>query len=314
MQNPWRRAGAKYGAAGRLIVMTLVAAMLSAAAVLPVIGIFGVAVRDTANTFDTLPVGTLGTAPSRSVIYDSQGHVITYLYPNDIYRVPVSYNQIAPVMRDAIVAIEDNQFYSQGALDPRGTVRALLHNSSGSGLQGASTLAQQYVKNVRELQAGSNHAAQERGDLSRPAAQDPGLADRRDIEHQMTQDQLLAAYLNVAYYDNHAWGIQVASQVYFSEPASKLTLPQAALLAGIVQSPTQYNPAAHPAAAKARRNDGTRRDMWQLHYISKATATRSRGQPDQAEDVRRAAGHRLHQPAGRQGGLLLRLRAARPGD
>ncbi len=91
MLNPWRRAGAKYGAAGRLIVMTLVAAVLSAAAVLPVIGIVGIAARDTANTFNTLPVGTLGTAPSRSVIYDSQGHVITYLYPNNTYRVPVSF-------------------------------------------------------------------------------------------------------------------------------------------------------------------------------------------------------------------------------
>ena len=107
VQNTWRRAGAKYWAAGRLVVMTVVAALLAAAAVLPAIGIFGVAARDAANTFDTLSVGTLGTAPSRSVIYDSQGHVITYLYPNNIYRVPVSFNQIAPVMRNAIVAIED---------------------------------------------------------------------------------------------------------------------------------------------------------------------------------------------------------------
>jgi membrane peptidoglycan carboxypeptidase len=278
VQNTWRRAGAKYGAAGRLVVMTLVAAMLAAAAVLPVIGIFGVAVRDTANTFDTLSVGTLGTAPSRSVIYDSQGHVITYLYPNNIYRVPVRFNQIAPVMRNAIIAIEDNQFYSQGALDPRGTLRALLHNSSGGGLQGASTLAQQYVKNVRELQAGNNQAALNAAiypDLRRKIQE---LRIAADVEHQLTQDQLLAAYLNVAYYDNHAWGIQVASQVYFSKPASKLSLTQAALLAGIVQSPTEYNPAAHPAAAKARRNEVLGR-MLVLHYISKAAATAAEASP-----------------------------------
>src|SRR5271165_1326289 len=258
--------------------MTLVAALLSAAAVIPVMGIVGVAVRDAADTFNTLPVGTLGTAPSLSVIYDSQGHVITYLYPNNIYRVPVSFNQIAPVMRNAIVAIEDAPFYTQGALDPRGTIRALLHNSGGSGLQGASTLAQQYVKNVRELQAGSNQAALNAAiypDLRRKIQE---LRIAADVEHQMTQDQLLAAYLNVAYYNNHAWGIQVASRVYFSEPASKLTLPQAALLAGIVQSPTDYNPVAHPGAAKARRSEVLTR-MWQLHYVSKATAIAAEASP-----------------------------------
>jgi membrane peptidoglycan carboxypeptidase len=133
--------------------MTAVAGVLLAAIAVPVVGLVGIAARDAANTFNTLPVGTLGIAPSRSAIYTSDGRVITYLYPNYIYRVPVSYGQIAPVMRDAIVAIEDSSFFQQGALDPRGTLRALLHNSGGSGLQGASTLAQQYVKNVRVLQA-----------------------------------------------------------------------------------------------------------------------------------------------------------------
>ncbi len=278
MLNPWRRAGAKYGAAGRLIVMTLVAAVLSAAAVLPVIGIVGIAARDTANTFNTLPVGTLGTAPSRSVIYDSQGHVITYLYPNNTYRVPVSFNQIAPVMRNAIVAIEDARFYSQGALDPRGTLRALLHNSSGGGLQGASTLAQQYVKNVRELQAGNNLNAVNAAIYPNLRRKIQDLRIAADVEHQMTQDQLLAAYLNVAYYDNHAWGIQVAAQVYFSEPASKLTLTQAALLAGIVQSPTEYNPVAHSDAAKVRRNE-VLASMASQHYISNATAAAAEASP-----------------------------------
>ena len=135
------------------------AALLLAAAAVPVVGIVGIAARDVANTFNTLPVGTLGVAPSRSVIYSSDGKVIAYLYPNHIYRVPVAYSQIAPVMRDAIVSIEDSSFFQQGALDPRGTLRALLHNSGGSGLQGASTLAQQYVKNVRVLQAQTSSAS-----------------------------------------------------------------------------------------------------------------------------------------------------------
>lgn len=278
MQNTWRRAGAKYGTVGRLVVMTVVAALLAAAAMLPAIGIVGIAARDAANTFNTLPVSQLGTAPARSAIYDSQGHVITYLYPNDIYRVPVNYDQISPVMRNAIVAIEDNTFYTQGALDPRATVRALLSNSGGGQLQGASTLAQQYVKNVRLLQAGNNVSEQLAAvypDLKRKIQQ---LRIAANVEHQMSPDQLLAAYLNVAYFNNHAWGIQVAAQVYFSEPASRLNLTQAALLAGIVQSPTAYNPVAHPAAARFRRNVVLSR-MQELHYISKATAAAAEATP-----------------------------------
>jgi membrane peptidoglycan carboxypeptidase len=249
--------------------MTAAAALLVAAAVVPVTTIAGIAARDTAQTFNTLPVGQLGAAPVRSVLYDSDGNVITYLYPYDVYRVPVSFDEIAPVMRNAIVAIEDSSFYSQGALDPRGTVRALLHNSGGSGLQGASTIAQQYVKNVKVLQAGNNQSAVLQAvypDLRRKI-QDLRLA--ADVEHELTQDQLLASYLNVAYFNNNAWGIEVAAEVYFSEHASQLTLPQAALLAGIVQSPTAYDPVANPGPAKDRRNTVLQR-MWQLNYITRA--------------------------------------------
>jgi membrane peptidoglycan carboxypeptidase len=268
--TPVRRAGAWPETIGRLLIVTVVAALLVAAAVLPVTTIVGIAARDTAQTFNTLSVGKLGAAPVRSVLYDSAGNVITYLYPYDVYRVPVGFDQIAPVMRNAIVAIEDSSFYSQGALDPRGTVRALLHNSGGSGLQGASTIAQQYVKNVKVLQAGNNQNAVLKAvypDLRRKI-QDLRLA--ADVEHELTQDQLLASYLNVAYFDNNAWGIQVASQVYFSVDASQLTLPQAALLAGIVQYPDLYDPVKHPDNAKNRRNTVLQR-MWQLHYITHAT-------------------------------------------
>jgi membrane peptidoglycan carboxypeptidase len=266
---PVRRAVVASGTVGRIVIISAVAGLLLAAVTLPAAGVVGIAAKDVASTFNNLSVGELGAAPTRSVLYDAEGDVITYLYPYDVYRVPVTYSQIAPVMRKAIVAIEDSTFYSQGALDPRGTLRALLHNSGGSGLQGASTLAQQYVKNVKVLQAGNNQKAVTAAiypDLRRKI-QDLRLAAH--VEHVLTQNQLLAAYLNVAYFDNHAWGIQVASQVYFSVNASQLTLPQAALLAGIVQSPTAYDPVTHPGAATNRRNTVLHR-MWQLHYISKS--------------------------------------------
>ncbi len=270
MLIPVRRAGGAPEIVGRIVIMAVVAGLLLAAAMVPLASIVGIAAKDTANTFNTLPVGKLGAAPLRSVLYDSQGNVITYLYPYDVYRVPVDYNQISPIMREAIVSIEDSSFYSQGALDPRGTIRALLHNSGSSGLQGASTIAQQYVKNVKVLQAGDNQRAIYNAtypDLRRKI-QDLRLA--ATVEHELTQDQLLASYLNVAYFANNAWGIQVAANVYFSENASQLTLPQAAMLAGIVQDPSAYDPVNNPTAATARRNTVLDR-MYQLHYISKAT-------------------------------------------
>jgi len=249
--------------------VTVAAALLVTAAVLPVATIAGIAARDSAQTFNTLSVGKLGAAPVRSVLYDSQGNVITYLYPYDVYRVPVSFEQIAPVMRNAIVAIEDSSFFSQGALDPRGTVRALLHNSGSGGLQGASTIAQQYVKNVKVLQAGNNQAAIHAAIYQTLQRKIQDLRLAADVEHKLTQKELLASYLNVAYFNNNAWGIEVAAQVYFSVHASELTLPQAALLAGIVQSPSAYDPVENPVAAKDRRNTVLQK-MWQQHYISRA--------------------------------------------
>lgn len=277
VQVPWRRAGAKSVTVVRLAVMSVVAALLLAATAIPVIGAVGVAARDVANTFNTLPVGKLGLAPARSTIYAANGRVITYLYPNHIFRVPVPYDQIAPVMRDAIVAIEDSSFFQQGALDPRGTLRALLHNTGGSGLQGASTLAQQYVKNVRVLQATDAtevHAATY-PNLQRKVQQ---LRLAAAVEHEMSPDDLLAAYLNVTPFDNNAYGIQVAAEVYFSKPASQLTLPEAALLAGLVQAPTTYDPVSKPANALVRRSEVLTR-MWQLHYVSKAVALAAEKSP-----------------------------------
>jgi membrane peptidoglycan carboxypeptidase len=284
VQTTVRRAGALVGGTiPRLVLTTLVAALLLAATALPFVGITGIAVRDAANTFDTLQVGKLGAAPVRSILYDTEGKPIAYFYPYDVYRVPVSYTQIAPVMRNAIVAIEDDTFYTQGALDPRGTLRALVSTGSGSQLQGASTLAQQYVKNVKVLQGGLTAAGTPTVAAQQAAA--PNLQRKIQqlrlaaaVEHELTPDQLLTSYLNVAYFDNNAYGIEVAAETYFSKKASKLTLPEAALLAGIVQSPTAYDPMAHPAAALKRRSEVLTR-MWQLHYVPKSEALAAEKSP-----------------------------------
>jgi membrane peptidoglycan carboxypeptidase len=255
MLNSERHAGlAGASAASRLMAVSIGAGLLMAAVAVPVVGAVGVATRNLANAFNTLKVPSLGQIPSRSELLMSNGRLIAYYYPNDIYRVPVSYNQIAPVMRNAIVAIEDSRFYQGGAFDLRATFRAIaadLHH--GSSLQGASTIAQEYVKNALVLTA-TTKQEQEAAIADTLGRKIRQLKMAADVEHEMTKDQLLTALLNVAYYDNSAYGIQVAAERYFSTSAADLTLPQAALLAGLVRDPTLYNPFTNPTDATNRRN------------------------------------------------------------
>jgi membrane peptidoglycan carboxypeptidase len=241
--------------------------------VLTIAGMAGIATRDAVATFNNLPVPDFSQLPARSEILDSRGRLIAYYYPNHIYRVPVSFGQIAPSMRQAIVAIEDSRFYKHGAIDIRGTMRAIVTDLTSGQVQGGSTLAQQYVKNALQL------TAADRAEQQAAAADDLGRKIRElriaaSVEHDLTPDQLLAAYLNVAYFANEAYGIEVAAERYFGRTAATLTLPESAMLAGMVQNPAQFDPVTDPVAATQRRNVVLGR-MAQLGYISKATAARA---------------------------------------
>lgn len=268
----------RYGKAiGLLITVSLGAGLLSAAVALPFVGAAGIATSDATKTFNDLHVAGLGVLPARSELLDAHGHLIAYYYPRNIYRVPVTYRQIAPVMRDAIVAIEDERFYHHGALDLKGTIRALVTTLSGAGTQGGSDIAQQYVKNACVL------AARTAPQIARCTAETVArkLTELRvavNVMHRMSRHELLAAYLNAAYFDNQAYGVQVAAQFYFSTPARSLTLVQAAVLAGLVQNPAAYDPLLHPQAAMLRRNL-VLTSMARLGYITRATASWARAQP-----------------------------------
>jgi membrane peptidoglycan carboxypeptidase len=254
------------GLIGGAVVAGLLAGLVSLGVVAPA----AIAVRDASQTFDDLKVPALAQLPSRSEILDSQGHLIAYYYPNHIYRVPVRYGQISPLMRDAIVAIEDSRFYHHGALDIRGSLRALVTDLGGGQVQGGSTIAQQYVKNALVLTATSpaEQRAAVADDIARKIRE---LRIAVNVEHEMSLNQLLTAYLNVAYFENEAYGIQVAAQRYFGTSAANLTLTQSALLAGLVQNPAAYDPLSQPAAALGRRNLVLAR-MAELGYISAGTA------------------------------------------
>ncbi len=189
-----------------------------------------------------------GVLPSASTVTDSSGNPIAYLF--DQYRVPVNAAQISPAMKAAIVAIEDKRFYQHGGFDPLGAARALVNNSNGGATQGASTLTEQYVKNYDLYVAATT-------DAQRKAAVAPSYARKLkeaelaiSLDHRVGKDDILADYLNVVYFGNGAYGIGAAARTYFGTTADQLTVPQAALLAGMVQSPSDYDPVVHPRCAK----------------------------------------------------------------
>ncbi len=268
----------KTNALARLVTMSAVGGVLVAGILLPAIGGIGVTARNAADKFQALSATLPNQLPQRSEMLDSKGHVLAYFYahpygqPDDVIdRVPVSFSKIAPVMREAIVAIEDSRFYQHGGLDVKGTVRAAVEDLRGSNVQGGSTIAQQYVKNVLILTAKNEAQAQ-------VAASDTLARKIRElryavaVEHQIPKNQLLADYLNAAYFGQQAYGVQVAAERYFSRSAADLTLPQAALLAGIVENPSAYDPIGNAGAALARRNTVLAR-MAQLGAITQAQAT-----------------------------------------
>ncbi len=260
-----------------LAALSVAGGILVSAVGLPIAGLSGIAARDAAETFNRLPVPALSQLPFRSEIVDSQGHVIAYYYPNHIYRVPVTYSQIAPVMRNAIIAIEDARYYQHGAIDFRGTLRAIGTDLLGGSVQGGSTLAQQYVKNALVLTAAD--AAEQRAAVADSLARKiRELRIAANVEHELSPHQLLAAYLNVAYFENEAYGIAVAARRYFATTAARLTLTQSALLAGLVQNPARFDPLTFPGAARARRNVVLAR-MAQLGYISRKAAASAEKAP-----------------------------------
>jgi membrane peptidoglycan carboxypeptidase len=257
---------------GRLVTFAAIGGVLAAAMVLPIVATTGVLVRNEADKFTTLSLTAQGL-PQRSEILDRNGNLLAYVYGVDVPyystatkagvvqyfgwdRQPVTYGQIAPNMVNALVGIEDSRYWAHGAIDLRGTIRAVVNDLQHQPVQGGSTIAQQYVKNVLLLKA-------EMADNSQgvtAAAADTLSRKLNELrmavasEHQQSKQDIVAGYLNDAFFDNNAYGVEAAAETYFDTSAGKLTVTQAATLAGIVENPSEYDPIAHPGTALTRRN------------------------------------------------------------
>ncbi|MEV4558305.1 transglycosylase domain-containing protein [Kitasatospora sp. NPDC049285] len=254
---PSRSAGSPLDLAGlgiKFLGSAVLAGVLVAGMALPAVGAFGLTAKDTADSFDNIPDDfKTPTLSQASTIYDAKGGLIAKVYDRD--RTILTKEQMAPIMRQAQVDIEDNRFYEHGAVDLKGVLRAVTKNAeSGSASQGASTLTQQYVKNVFVEQAGDDQQAfleATRKSLGRKIQE---LKYAIKLEEDLSKDQILTNYLNITFYGHQAYGIEAAANRYFSKSAKDLTIPEAATLAGLVQNPSAYDPIAHPQAAQTRRN------------------------------------------------------------
>ena len=242
---------------GTFIVISSVAGLLLAGLVLPATATAGLAAKSASDHFEDLPDDfQTPTLPQRSSIYAADGSLIATTWDDDLHgnRVVVPWNEISTTMPEAIVSIEDQRFYQHGGIDLKGTLRALVNDSSGGSLQGGSSIAQQYVKNVLEVEAGSNASAQQAAIADTLSRKITELKYAIAVEQQMSKQELLDRYLNIVYFGNDAYGVEAAAERYFSTSAAKLTVPQAAMLAAIVNSPTLYDPFQHPQEALTRRN------------------------------------------------------------
>src|SRR5436305_5122360 len=188
----------------------------------------------------TLPKPKPNAASSMSHVYDINGNEIAVFREYET-SIPVQRQDIPEVLKQAVVSIEDKRFYSHGGVDPQGTLRAMWADIRGQAIQGGSTITQQYVKNAYTGRTRS---------VARKI-REAILASQ--LDRQAPKDEILYRYLSTIYLGGGAYGVGAATQTYFRKPITQLTLPEAALLAGVIRAPSYYDPRLNPEGAETRR-------------------------------------------------------------
>jgi penicillin-binding protein 1A len=209
-------------------------------------GLWLLSVYDSAPSLASLRPITKGAV---SKVYAADGSLLGVIHSDKI-RQPIGTGQIPQDLKDATVAIEDQRFYDHGGIDPSAIIRAGWEDLTAGGkpVEGGSTITQQLVRNLY---------LEDPEDTLHRKVIEAHLAN--DMEDQRSKDWILTRYLNTASYGTNegatAIGVEAAAQTYYSKHADDLTLPEAAMIAGLPQAPSQYNPLLNPRAALARRNE-----------------------------------------------------------
>ncbi|MGF6833601.1 membrane peptidoglycan carboxypeptidase [Paenarthrobacter sp. TE4293] len=235
--------------------VSAICGVLVAGLLVPAAAVSGSAASGSIQFFDTLPAELQVDPPSQNTtILAKDGTPIASIYAENRTKVPL--DSMSPFIKDAVIAIEDSRFYEHGGIDTTGIMRAIVSTARGN-KQGASTITQQYVNNV----INESLVASDREEDVKLNGGDKGVGDKlREmklaiaLEKKFSKEQILEGYLNIVFFNRDAYGIEAASKFFFSTTAKDLTLPQAALLAGLVNSPSAFDPIANPDNAKKRRD------------------------------------------------------------
>ncbi|MCU1430134.1 MAG: penicillin-binding protein family [Actinomycetia bacterium] len=208
----------------------------------------------------------LKAAAQSSTITAADGTVLASLDTGE-HRTDVKYADIAPVLRAAVISIEDHRYFEHPGVDVHAVVRALQHDATSGGIaEGGSTITQQYVRAVLLGRERTVHRKLREAVLA------------VQLERKYTKREILERYLNTIYFGNGAYGVQAAANRFFGTSASRLTLPQAALLAAVIRAPENYNPYTHKRAARLRRNLVLDK-MAQYGHLTKQAAARAKSAP-----------------------------------
>jgi membrane peptidoglycan carboxypeptidase len=261
----------------RLVATIVVAGALLAGLLLPWVGAPSLAAQQSTGLLGDLPTElTVDPPAGNTVLLAANGEPITYFY--DENRDPVEPGEIADVMKRAMVAIEDARFYEHHGLDVQGTARALVRNiAAGAVAEGGSTLTQQLVKQtlLQTADTAEERSAATEQTLGRKLREARLALAMEDVH---SKDEILTRYLNLVYFGQNAYGVQPAARAFFGVDAAALTLPQAALLAGLVQSPVNDDPFTAPEAATARRDEVLSR-MAEQGLVTPDEAAAARAEP-----------------------------------
>ncbi|MFN2494857.1 MAG: penicillin-binding protein [Pseudonocardiaceae bacterium] len=240
----------------RIVGLCLVAGVIMAGILFPVAGGIGMASNRASETVNSVSADLVaGEVPLVSTVTDKDGMPIAHVFDQNRFYTPPE--GIADSIKAAIIAIEDRRFFEHNGVDWRATTRALMTNlSAGSALegQGGSTLTMQYVKNHLLYVVAKNDAERAAAVETTPARKLREVRVALQLEKKISKQEILARYLNMVFFGHNAYGVASAARTYFNTTPDRLTIAQAALLAGMVKSTNTYDPVDHPEQALARRN------------------------------------------------------------
>lgn len=250
-----------------------------AAAAAPGALLTGLVAKGASDAYQNLP-SDLDIPPTAQIsyVYANDGKtLITTFY--DQNRRDVKLSDVAPLMQQAVVAAEDVRFYQHGGADLRGLLRAFVSDSTRGTAQGASTLTMQYVRNVQKYDPNLTPDQREQATVDTQARKVQEIRYAVALEKKMSKQDILQGYLNIAYFGDGAYGIYAASQTYFGKVPSQLTLPEAALLAGVLQSPDSDNPLTGSKTNALARRSYVLTSLVKTKAVTQADADRAQATP-----------------------------------